>query len=505
MWGKRIYWVFFIILAVFGLYLCSFSVLHGELNFFNDVARDFLLMQELAQKKIVLIGARSNETGLFHGPLWTYLSYPAYLIGHGNPVIVGWFWIICLTVFLITSFFIVQKLISVPAALLFILLVEVRVAPHMNGIMHALAEFMFTPLVFYSVYQYFKTKKVQYLIIHLISLTFMIQMNVGPGGSLFLLGAGISMGFIIKKRLWKHLLAFLVVPLFLVNYIIFNLRHDFIMIKPVFHLFTSSTIYVPFTFWIRNRWESTVSLLIFQDGNLHPFHFLEVFFLFVVTFSIIRIRKREHTLFYSLMMYFYFGYMLLSFINKGVILGHYVFFLFPLTILWFVSFFEKKYIWIFAPLALIVFYFNVTTSINYDRYIEHDFIGKSQYSWISLQAVARRITEKEKQNEFGYYVFSPDAFAYQPRYAMIYGFQSQHAHASEYTKKSTTYVIAAPPPPDDPYMNETWWISHQLHIEKPPIETEVFPSGYKILRYTLNDDEIAIPHDQNIELGLSFR
>jgi len=62
------------------------------------------------------------------------------------------------------------------------------------------------------------------------------------------------------------------------------------------------------------------------------------------------------------------------------------------------------------------------------------------------QCGAQEVIKLQDGKEFGYFVYAPDAFAYQPRYAMIYNFKVAKAHAFEYTKKATTYVIAAPPP-----------------------------------------------------------
>lgn len=84
---------FLIIFILYCIYLSSLYVMHGEVHLTNDIGRDFLLLQELDQKMIVLIGPRTNVQGAFHGVLWTYLNYPAYLLGGGNPVTVAWFWV----------------------------------------------------------------------------------------------------------------------------------------------------------------------------------------------------------------------------------------------------------------------------------------------------------------------------------------------------------------------------------------------------------------------------
>src|SRR3989344_1542324 len=107
---KLLLYLILLLITLFNIYLSSSLVRHGEVNFFNDVARDFLLLQEVDYKKIVLIGPRSSTNNLFHGPLWTYINYPAYLLGDGNPVIVAWFWIVLGCMFLLSGFYMTRKL-----------------------------------------------------------------------------------------------------------------------------------------------------------------------------------------------------------------------------------------------------------------------------------------------------------------------------------------------------------------------------------------------------------
>ena len=87
---KKILLILFGLLVLANLFLAAWHFLHQDLVFSADIARDFSLFREIDRKKIILIGPRSSVSGLFHGPLWLYLNYPAYLIGQGNPVVVGW-------------------------------------------------------------------------------------------------------------------------------------------------------------------------------------------------------------------------------------------------------------------------------------------------------------------------------------------------------------------------------------------------------------------------------
>jgi hypothetical protein len=132
-------------------------------------------------------------------------------------------------------------------------------------------------------------------------------------------------------------------------------------------------------------------------------------------------------------------------------------------------------------------------------------MDKNFESWRGLSKVALEVVSRQKDNPYGYYVFSPDAFAYGPRYAMIYNFKKTQSPAFEYQKKSTTYVIAAPPPPNDPYMTHDWWRKNPVKITKDPVWTKKFDNGYTIEEYFLDEKEQQVTHDKTIELGIHFR
>src|SRR5579872_3698045 len=102
---KSLEHIIFWIILLFNGVLFSWTILNKDIIFNTDIASEFLVLHEISQKKIVLIGARaSGIAGLFHGPLWFYLNYPAYWIGNGNPLVVGWYWIFLTACFLIICF-----------------------------------------------------------------------------------------------------------------------------------------------------------------------------------------------------------------------------------------------------------------------------------------------------------------------------------------------------------------------------------------------------------------
>lgn len=500
---KLLFYLILLLLTLFNVYLSSSLARQGEVNFFNDVARDFLLLEEMGQKKIVLIGPRSSTNNLFHGPIWTYINYPAYVLGDGNPVVVAWFWIFLECIFLITGFYMARKLFGTFPAFAFIALTSAQMIFYMGRIFHAEATIFFIPMLFFTICMYIKSKKNLYLALHILALAILIQLEIGVGLQFLMLSMPLIVLFIYKRKLWKHLLTFALFPIFLSNLILFDLRNDLRMTKAIFSTGASFHFFITLQSWLENRFNNTISLQLFNNGVNNLFVYIVFALVVIVTISLIKNRSKYKHI-YLLLLFYYFGYMILSFFNKGILLHHYVYLLIPLTTLWIVSFLATKYRILFLPFIAIIFYLSFTLAKSY-IISTGSILGTDYNSWKSLSSVAKSIIDSQQNKEFGYFVFAPDALAYQPRYAMTYNFKKAHAKAFEYTKKPTTYIIAAPPPRDDPYMTHVWWRKVQVKISSEPAETKRFPNGFTIEKFNLTMDEQNIPHVKDIELGIHFR
>lgn len=484
------------------VYLCSFSALNGEVVFSNDIARNFLLLQELDEKKLVLIGPRSSTQGLFYSSFLTYLNYPAWLIGQGDPVVVAWFWVALGVGMLISSFFLVRKLFgSLPSAL-YVLIVAAKLVPKASEMFEPMVMYFVMPIFIYTIIQYVKTKKLLFLMGHMIALSVFLHLSIGIGLQFLILSAFVVVFIIYRQKKWKHLLSFLLVPALLINMIIFDIKYGFGMTKALLGTGKASTFFVTIPEWIMDRLTHAVSLELL---NLQTFLWIPIF-LAVMFFTYLSIKKdRKSRPLYILFLFYYFGYLILSFFNKGVLLTHYMYLMVPFTVLWLVSFLNGKYKEIFAPIVILVLLFNIQYAVFFTNSLKSSYIGKAQDSWVGLLHLAENIADSQKGKEFGYYVFAPDAFAYQPRYAMLYVFKKEKAKAYEYKKLNTTLVIAQAPPRDNPMTDYKWWVANPLAISKNPVSAKEFPNKYKLAEYSLTKEEQQIPHDAGIEVGIHFR
>lgn len=502
---RKLLYGIIIALICYAFYLGAFSVLHGEIKFFNDVARDFLLLQEMDTKKIVLIGPRSNTNNLFHGPLWTYINYPVYVLGNGNPLVNAWYWLLLEALFLFSSFWIVKRLFGTFPAFIFVLMMSVRFIPHINGVFHAEATIFVIPVLFFTIYEYVKTRDVRYLISHFIAVCVLTQLNIGVGVQFIVLSSGVALYAVIRYRQWKHLIAFLIIPAGLINFILFDIKHQLQMTKALIGTGASSTFFITLSAWIHDRINNIISMQLVENAGSYQV-FLFFVFIFVMIFSFMQIKnEKKERLLYIIFLYYYFGYIGFSYFNKGILLFHYVYLLIPFTLLWVVSFLRGKYTIVFVPVVIILFIINLQFSLSWIDYLQHQFMGKDPNSWIGLSRIAKEITKEQSGKEFGYFVYSPDAYAYQPRYAMIYNFKAVQAKAFEYGKRFTTFVIAQAPPADNPYMGYEWWVEVPAGIKAKAVKKIVFPNGYTLLSYHLSPEEQKVPHDKNIELGIHFR
>ena len=500
---KKILVLIFGLLVLANLFLASWYVLHNDIVFSADIARDFFLFREIEEKKIILIGPRSSVSGLFHGPLWLYLNYPAYLIGKGNPVIVGWYWIFLTFLFLITSFKIAERLFDRVTAYLYTLFLSNYAVFHTKGLFNPHGAFFLLPVFYFLLIRYIKTNKIYYLLSHLLVGGLLIQFQLAIGIPYVILSCLLIIYHALKNKNKAHLLALLLIPICLANFIVFDLRHDFVLIKGVRF------------FLLAHEREQQISYLAMAKDNIrliltgaeilrtNPFNTkLDLRLLITIIFAIfiwLQVKNNIHKKKYWIFLYLYLGYFLLSFFNKGFILYFYLHPQFSLVFLLFASLATSNYKKIFIPLFLAIFALNFYTAIN-DTRSAKNFIGKHVESWKFLYNLSKEVYQQPEKT-FGYFVYSPDAFGYQPKYAMTYMSSISDKQAFSFEKKPITYIIAAP----HPFMKDKWWRENQINIIGEPESTILFENGYKIEKYQLNEEQIKIPFDPSINPEIHFR
>jgi len=117
-------------ILLFGIFIFAFvlRVLYlpkNSLTFGYDQARDAYVSQQIIGGDLKILGPPASTPGLYHGVFYYYLLAPAYLLGHGSPVVAA-YWIAFLNsltvfvVFYLTYLFSKKNLVaSFLAAILF--------------------------------------------------------------------------------------------------------------------------------------------------------------------------------------------------------------------------------------------------------------------------------------------------------------------------------------------------------------------------------------------------
>lgn len=492
--------IFFLIVA-FNLILASWYVIHGDIHFSTEIARDFFLLLELLQKKIILIGP-SSSAGLFHGPLWTYVNFPAYFLGGGNPITVGWYWIFLIVLFLISCFYIAKKIFNQTTAYLFVLMTSLYMVFHAKWLYNPYGAMFLIPAFFFFIIAYVKTEKMRYLVLHIFLLAAIIQFQMAIGIPFLILSFIYVVGVSTKTKRFSHLLLFLLILIPLGNFILFDLRHDFILSKITLRYLHSSVRNEPnFVHFLQERlWLMVSGTEILREDPGYRNFFIFAILLF---FIILQIRDNKYKIVYFSFLYFYVGFFVFSLINPGPLLYFYLFPLFPFVFLIFSSFVTSRHKYIFLIIFFIIYAINTQTAIKNTKDAE-GFFGKSIYSWKALQRIAS-VVYKGSEKEFGYFVYAPNVVAFEGKYAMLY-LQKQHKKKPFYfVKKPITYLIIAPPPSNNPYMKDEWWRINQVRISVNPKSVIKFENGYKIEKYFLDDKQIRVIFDHNIDPGIHFR
>jgi hypothetical protein len=130
-------------------------------------------------------------------------------------------------------------------------------------------------------------------------------------------------------------------------------------------------------------------------------------------------------------------------------------------------------------------------------------IGKDAGSWQFNRHLAEKVLQ-DKDKDFGYYIYSADEYGYSPRYGINYlSRQQKNSTVYPYEKKPITYLIIGPYGKD--MSRGSWWTKNKVHITKPPIKTKYFPNGFRIEKYILTPEEIAVPAESDLIKDIIFR
>lgn len=498
-----------LLLVLINLVLASWYIVHGDIVFNADIARDFLLLDEILLKKFILIGPRaSGLPGLFHGPLWLYLNFPAYFLGDGNPIFVGWFWVFLTIIFLSSGFIVARKLFNESAAYIYVVLLSAYMIDHTKGLFNPDGALFLLPVFYYLFIRYKETRHIKYLLLHLFVAGLIVQFQMAVGIPLLILSTIYILYIIYKNKKFTHILIFSILAIPFSTFIAFDIRHDFQQIKSIVRVYSApkglDIAALAETIEQRSSHLMTGGLQLFS-GPLDILNIIIPLILGFIIFLKIKPLKKTYKSKYFILLYFYLGFYILSVIHSGSLLYHYWFPLASLTLLifsTFVMFVDKR---VYYPILALAVCFNLFNGIQKVHDASKNIIGKKFDSWSFQHNMAQTIF-KDGENEFGYFAYAPDVYAYGPKYSLSYTRSLYPTkNVSSFEKKRITYLTLEPPPSYRPELTDKYWKENQIGIKGKPVKTIKFPNGYQIEKYILTDQEVQKPIDPTLDTGVHFR
>lgn len=499
------------LIIIVATFFASWFAIHGDIVFHTDIARDFLLMEDVVRNKpITLIGPRSGGIpGVFHGPLWTYLNVPVFIISNGNPAVVGWFWVLLYLAGIYIAFKVGSKMVSNNVGWIAAAITSAMSTFSVQGFFNPYGAVMFVPLFLYLLFKYIKSSKLSDLIWCLLTLGVVIQFQMAFGIPMLVLLLPLLLVLFFKNKKHSHILALFILLIPLSTFILFDLKHQFLQTKSVLSYLSGKEIAGKidrsFSDILKTRLNSIVHVGpdFVALGNQWLSYIVLGLFGFSVYKSFRNKKLNNIKLFYLLFLYFYVGYWLMTIFYKGMMWGYYYWPFLGLMALIFASFIETLGTAIFYPVLIFFISFNLYTGYKRD-FKPVSYFGVDGSSWRFHEKTAKFIYDNAP-GEFGYYIFTADQFGYSSRYAMNYEqYQYKDKNAFPYEKKAVTYLLISPS--NNPTINDSWWKTEKIKIRKKPDAVFTFKNNnFRIEKYNLTPSEINDKSDDTLIHTLIFR
>lgn len=503
-------WLFVVLYIAISLWISIAPLRHESISFLSDIARDYLILDQIDKGDLTLIGPRtSTMPGLFHGPLWAYLNYPAFKVSNGNPLTIGWFWVSVTVLTQLFVFYRLRKTFNMRLAAIFLLLSTMYLVPEMTAMYNPHGALLLLPLLLERLYVYLHKRKLMDAIWIVLILGLLIQFQIAVGLPLAFLTVPLMTYSMLKNKNLSHSVACLAILIPLSTFIAFDLRNDFVQLKSFLSHATGTVPDMNHTPWV-NRINQRLYLL--ATGGMGIFNQsvdgLNVLIFAVFSINLYSLFRRKVTSnvdqLFLLSMYLYVGFLIISIFFNGDLLYHHRFPIYAASALGFAAIVSKSTKTYLQRLALLIV---LSLGLLGDiRWMNKALltVGTHESDWKLQKSMAETIMN-DNEPTFGYFVYSPDIFGYQSKAAMVY--LERHmpeANISRLSKEPVTYLIVAPPAPDQEYLNSTHWLAATMQLKRLPDRTWDFPYGYQVQKYYLQQEEMQNPSDSDRD-WMTFR
>jgi len=244
---NRIIFILLTIILVVSIWLRFDGVFTGTFAFTYDVGRDMLALQQIEQThKIPLIGFTTGAQGIFYGPWWYYIIFPAFVLSGGNPQGVAGFVALLGVLAVSIGFLIGKKIENAYLGLFFagVLAVATTVISTSNQIWNPnMAPIILMLIIYLLVLIRNKPKHLSLLIFFYGLLSaLMLDAEIIYGSLTFIATIIFILIFLRDKFTIKTTGLFLLGVLIVLSpRILFEFRHQFLMTDNILHYLHSNT------------------------------------------------------------------------------------------------------------------------------------------------------------------------------------------------------------------------------------------------------------------------
>lgn len=489
-------------------------IFSGDFFYLADQARDMLLVQDIVDNRnLTLIGTHSGLGGFFHGPLWLYLLIPFYLIGGGDPFVFAYAYILIALITVLVGYFVGASLYGKKAGLLFAFLLAVSPSIWMqvpNTIGVNMVPLVFLPM-FYFLIQYMRGHQNSYIFaIFFAGLSLQFETAL----PLILLPV-VAVSFFLNRKAIRNykliLFSFLSLLVSLATFILFDLKHSFLMTKSLLGLFTATEKekgYLAFPERLNSHFQSLVG--VYETLLINKTLLLECLLLLVVALFLFLVyknklfKKKEWKEFLYLVLF------------PGVIFSLYLFYGYPVFIEYVLGLtipvalaltIAMQFLWRDKAGKVIVILFLAITLYEAGKIIYRDYATPYQMnttagSYKQQKEVSEWLINDSKGSEFGYFVYTPSTFTYGMDYLLWWETKSHGLAKPENKKLQTTYLILYPPLENDKGAH-AYWKKTKVRTQAKVISKKTFNSGIIIEKLSIEPGEPEA--DPTINQNLIFR
>lgn len=518
---KRIYFILFLGILLLAFLLRFKLFAFGDFYFFQDQSRDLLLAKEIAENgKIILIGARTGFGGLFHGPLWIFLLVPTYILSHGNPLqtLVPIFLLVSVGI-VFSGFVIGWKLYGKVIGLLFAFFLAISLP--LNEAIYFTTNAHAMPLAFlfylYFIIRYLRGSDKSFVVaMFLIGVGFHLE-----GAFAFSLIPLTLIALLYRRKnqikiILGGALAFLIS---VSNFILFDLRHNFLMTHSVLRLFKGGggalpgyEQYTSIAFRIHDRFLGLLNSFAspayssgFLINVLLAGVFIFAFLLIIKSWYKSKKLNSDNKEFLFILLSPLLAY-LLYVLYPYPLWGHYTLSLsIPAILLLCLSIkniSKNKFGLILSCVLILLAIIPALSSLN-DYYIKtsnHDLSSDSSYK--NQMLVVNWTLKDSGSSPFNYLVYIPSTFTYGMDYLFSWDKLTEGRRIIPCSKNGLTYLIFYPHEKGDNNAY-TYWKENVIKTKQKPIITKQFPGGILVEKLNIKDKEIGI--DPNYCQNLTFR